>query len=48
MWQRYTPTMKRFKTRTKVAINTKKVKSSDTLRFELKPRGGVALKITRI
>lgn len=35
-------------TRTKVAINTKKVKSSDTLRFELKPRGGVALKITRI
>lgn len=35
-------------TRTQVAISTKKVKSTDTLRFDLKPRGGVALKITRI
>ena len=42
----YTDGGEKVKTRTQVAINTKKVKNTDKLTFDLAPRGGVAIKIT--
>ncbi len=40
----YTDGGEKVKTRTHVAVDTKKVKNTDKLAFELAPRGGVAIK----
>lgn len=44
----YTDGGDKVKTRTHVAIDTKKVKNTDRLTFDLAPRGGVAIKIRPI
>ena len=42
----YTDGGEKIKTRTHVKIERKKVKSNDTLHFDLLPRGGAAVKFT--
>lgn len=42
----YTDGGEKVTTRTHVAVDTRKVKSTDRLTFDLAPRGGVAIKIT--
>lgn len=44
----YTDGGEKVKTATQVSVGSRKVKSTDTLDFSLKPRGGVAIRFTRL